>query len=217
MKFSFIFIVIVAVFFQQTIFASTAIEKEDLLFENCFNSQGFFQPAGWKNFSYSTVLESFLKYHKRNQSLSEEAHVALHSYTLTTSYIINPGLRSGQITTENCYVKEIISALSKLPDYVGVVYRGQIQTLNKNIVGDEVTFTAFTSASYGNIADSWAKSDEILKIYSKHGKNIEDFSSRKDSDEHEVLFLPNSKFRLLKKTTLGKQVFVELEEISFNE
>jgi hypothetical protein len=111
------------------------------------------------------------------------------------------------------FVEVLNSALSKLPNYTGEVYRGTIlppNALAEHQVGAIVTYKAFTSASIGN------GHNEIHRflIHSKTGKRITPFSVF--SGEEEVLFQSGTQFRIMSRSELSDKegaVDFELDEV----
>ncbi|WP_413290752.1 ADP-ribosyltransferase [Bdellovibrio sp. HCB337] len=138
-------------------------------------------------------------------------------YQNVNTYLWNP--KKAQLSAEESKMAEarilmIVSALNKLPTYKGIVYRGDFISFQSAFkeahkyydslpeVGGIHTFLGFTSTTEGK---SPASRKEYIEnaalsyvIKSKSGRSIKDASTRKNEEE-EVLFLPQSKFRVIKK------------------
>lgn len=112
-------------------------------------------------------------------------------------------------------VRMITSALNKLPDFNGTVYRGsrtgtrfspeQLEKMYK--VGKTIEEKGFTSTSYEK--DSKFDGDVQYEIKSRTGKNIENFSNY--PSEKEVLFRPGTQFKVtgFEKTKDGYKIKME--------
>tara|TARA_Y100000401_G_scaffold98144_1_gene85808 strand:+ start:4074 stop:5270 length:1197 start_codon:yes stop_codon:yes gene_type:complete len=121
--------------------------------------------------------------------------------------------------------KNIIDPLSKAPNFKGTVYRGEAISgdalkwwtgFGDNLVGDIHTVKAFwsTSASKktaGNFGRGGARITYIIQ--SKKGKILNGLSNFRH--ESEVLFMPNSKFKIDKVliNDSGRDIKVSLTEI----
>jgi ADP-ribosyltransferase exoenzyme len=110
--------------------------------------------------------------------------------------------------------KTLNSALSKLPDYKGIVRRGgdlppTIRAQHE--VGKIVTYDSYTSTSTAK----GFSSQDLFMVFSKTGKPIMGFSSHKS--EHEILFRAPAKFKVLdvrKEPTTGKTYYVMKEVLT---
>jgi outer membrane biosynthesis protein TonB len=112
-------------------------------------------------------------------------------------------------------IRAITSALNKLPDYDGIVYRGTpIRSLTPEQIeanylpGSIITEKGFTSTS----ASSGAKFDGEVQyeIKSRTGKKIQDLSQYKG--ENEVLFRPDTKFKVTGFEKIGNTYKIKMEE-----
>lgn len=116
-------------------------------------------------------------------------------------YILNDKLRNGVELgiEEKEWVKNLDSALKKMPNYEGEVVRclkmDNSDILNKFLWNYEidtiVTYPAYTSASMGELYNP--ESEIILRINSKKGRNISKFGLNED----EILYERNCKFKVL--------------------
>ena len=147
------------------------------------------------------------------EHLNTDDIAAIEAYmTSNIAYSMNYQLRNGiALSPELEEVKRSIdTALAKLPDYEGVVYRSlskdnldDIETFyQRHRIGETVTYSAFTSASK-SIYDQSMAIQFIIK--SKRGKNISDINKL----EEEVLFRRESEFLV---TNVNGNIFY-LEEM----
>ena len=143
---------------------------------------------GVENFGYSGIIKD---------KLTEDEERAINDYISSGSYKINPKLRSGEALNkrEQTMADNLESALTKMPEYRGTVYRSLSSDMmkdpkhfwNEHAVGNVVSYDAFTSAS----TFVYDKNMDIqMIIQSKSGKDIRKYNS----DEGEILFNRNSKF-----------------------
>lgn len=105
------------------------------------------------------------------------------------------------------------SALAQLPPYEGTVYRGAsfmpTNVLARYQPGETVQELGFTSTS--RYKETAFEGNVMFQIRSKRGALVRDFSAL--PNEEEVLFAPNTRFRVTKRTTLGSTTHIEMEEI----
>lgn len=146
--------------------------------------------------------------------INEIEAVTLMAYTDALYSYININILNGYDNQTANEVSEVIeSALSKLPDYKGVVYRGMhiqkdepfydsILSLSE---GDEVQFPNFSSSSTnerrGRYFSRGVGRSVFLEIESKSGKFIDNLSYF--GNENEVLFKRNSKFKVIESHDMG--------------
>jgi hypothetical protein len=107
------------------------------------------------------------------------------------------------------YMHFVISALRKLPDYQGFVYRGNNSpeiVKKEYTVGREIFWSAFTSTTTEmSTARSFAGKDGVVfKIKIHSGKVISMFSVL--GGENEVLLPPNSCF------VVGEDIFIDKDD-----
>lgn len=147
--------------------------------------------------------------------------VLIYKYSLDGYEALNEALRAGK---EHPMAALLNYALGKLPDFRGFVYRGSILTdllkadfrrkLEQKMYLEEPGFLS-TSLSR-NIANQFNRSDTLFKIYSFHGKSIEQYSFHGLSNpfnEKEVLFRSNTRFEVLEYEEIAGTTFITLEEI----
>ena len=163
-------------------------------------------------------------YNKTYPHIPEVQQAAVNAYTQAISSInkgatsreINRRLRNG---TEDEYVnvasRLISQALSKLPKYEGVVYRGETMSIKKlqerflDHIGDVVSDKGFISSSlymdtpmkfisHAGIPKNHKR--VIFEIQSKNGRNISKISEFNGiftlENQHEILFDKRTKFLL---------------------
>lgn len=115
------------------------------------------------------------------------------------------------------YVTE--QSLQKLPEYEGTVYRG-ISLEDKFIsrykaafeTGNIITEPAFISTSLETrFYDGWNSGNTHFIIISNHGRIIRDFSSF--ASQEEIVFAPNSKFKVTEFKRVGLDAFIKMEEL----
>ena len=166
-------------------------------------------------------------YNKTYPNIPEVQQAAVNAYTQAigsdnkgaTSREINRRLRNG---TEDEYVKVasrlISQALTRLPKYDSVVYRGETMSMKKlqerflDHIGDVVADKGFVSSSlYMDTPMKFISHDGIPKshkrvifeIQSKNGRNISKISEFNGifnpENQHEVLFDKGTKFLVLDK------------------
>lgn len=170
-------------------------------------------------------------YNKTYPHIPEVQQAAVNAYTQAISSInkgatsreINRRLRNG---TEDEYVnvasRLISQALSKLPKYEGVVYRGETMSIKKlqerflDHIGDVVSDKGFISSSlymdtpmkfisHAGIPKNHKR--VIFEIQSKNGRNISKISEFNGiftlENQHEILFDKGTKFLVKKRRVEG--------------
>lgn len=130
-------------------------------------------------------------------------------------------LQKGNNTTEFGILLE--HCLTKLPDFEGLVYRGANLTRNElkkykygAETGNPVTEPTFVSTSKSRLIAMQFGANTLFRIYSRKGKEIEKiakFGKYNPPNEKEVLFRPNSSFKILEKRKEGSYTLITMEEI----
>lgn len=143
---------------------------------------------------------SFADWKKGRLSRLEEN--ALRKYIGPDSYKLNDKLRNGLPLTgdDKQFINDLDSALSKMPNYEGIVYRSLDSSMIKDIeffnkqhsVGSIVSYSAYTSTAT-NIYDKTM--DMQLIINSKTGKDMRKYNP----GEKEILFERNRVFYVEKR------------------
>lgn len=133
--------------------------------------------------------------------LSEQEQHALNKYMSSESYVLNEKLRRGikLSVDEQKLVEKLDSALEKMPEYKGTVYRSVfdfgIEDVNA-FIKSYVKDSEFRSFAY--VSSSERVYDESFPIQyvinSKHGKDIRAYNQ----GEQEVLFKRDSVFYVTK-------------------
>ncbi|MEO9236685.1 MAG: ADP-ribosyltransferase, partial [Jatrophihabitantaceae bacterium] len=139
---------------------------------------------------------------------------AIADYSGAAYVRLNQALRSGDSAAMTGSLGDLSdnlsSALSKLPDYQGVAYRGTTldeATVAKYAPGQTVTEPAFTSSS----TDSPFPGNTQFTIFSASGKDISGLSSI--PNENEVLFDKGSQFKVISNDYLNGVHVVVMKEV----
>ena len=164
---------------------------------------------------------AFKKVRESYENLTFDEFVALQSYVGSSYFDIND-LLYNEDGSELKIVKDLRSALDKIPKFTGVVYRGTglydespASFRRRMKVGSDITMKGFISSTASkNIANRILFNKGILyTIKSKNGANLREIHSI----EEEVLFKNNSKFKVLEfheKEINGRPIFdIMLEEV----
>ena len=115
-------------------------------------------------------------------------------------------------------VEMLTKSLKEVPNYTGEVHRGTKNTerVDQLDVGDVFKDPGFMST---NRLDRGATPWDLpvqFRIKSKTGKSIREFGHKpytsEDKTEDEVLFLPNTPFRVTGKKKENKKIYFDLEE-----
>jgi hypothetical protein len=160
---------------------------------------------------------------KVDSNLSLEERTLIYKYTEDGFEYLNEILRlsGGKKTTE--FGKLLDKTLSKLPNYEDILYRSAdltvfemqkyLDAFKNNGILVEHSFIS-TSKSKA-IAYGFGKNCHF-RILSRTAKNVEAFAKygvHHPQNEKEVLFKPNSKFRVLEITNSGEATLITLEEV----
>lgn len=201
-------------YLQKTIAESDSVELKQLLSNILsYKNQSLKNEAG-----YVKLTQSFLSYYEigndfKEYGLTDLELLAIRLYTGEDYKTINSALRSKQVSRGviQYYVQTLDSALSKLPDYKGVVLRGsnlpvavEKDYVEGNIVSDLAYMSTSKTIKYNGKYQ--------FKIHSQSGKYVDAISHNKG--EEEVLFARNTKFKILKvEAKSDQEVHVEMIEI----
>ncbi len=150
-------------------------------------------------------------------SLYEKAFI--YNYSEDGYENLNHYMRGNGGENDNDYGIFLAQSLEKLPNYEGLVYRRVSLTsfefrnyTNAQKFQKPITELTFTSTSKKrNIAYAYS-GDYFFIIVSKTGKEIEKITKYK---EYEVLFLPNTQFKVLESTNRDRDglITIIMEEI----
>ncbi|MEO5970701.1 MAG: ADP-ribosyltransferase [Bdellovibrionia bacterium] len=159
--------------------------------------------------------------------LTPEERAALSSYTSYGFFSLNSNLRKNINSEEVKVFKNLLlSAMSKLPVYEGVVFRGchlPEKLLREHEVGSTITYPAFTSTSFKYNLQVFRGCSHQFLIKAKTGAMVCKYS--RNQGESEVLFRPNTKFKILEKERLpqfdtvlyGDAYQIHMEEVTEKE
>jgi hypothetical protein len=130
---------------------------------------------------------------------------------------VNDPLRGGNTLSETAqYVVDHLAAgLKKLPEYRGRAYRGirvanLSEFLGEYILDNIVTWRAFSSASAN--ADYAVSGNVQFNIESHTGKILGDYADLRE--EREIVFLPETKFRVQSLVQDDERAIIYLEELA---
>lgn len=149
--------------------------------------------------------------------LNEAEIRSVNNYVSSYAYKINGKLRNHDALTkdERDYVRNLDSALNKLPPFEGIVDRtlqfmfkeDLDQFVNMHIIGETIKYKQYISATNGEEThiEEW---NVRIKIISKHGRNVQDYRK----NEGEILFQRNAGFKVLYVKIKEEKVFILLEE-----
>ena len=150
--------------------------------------------------------------------LTDDEQYAINRYISSDSYRINEKLRNNAELTEDDkkFIADLDSALSKMPDYKGDLVRSLYITdkedrqrfIDKFIVGEAISFDEYLSTSNKEVYNP----DADIQIYIKNstmGKDI----TKYNPDELEILYMRNSKFKVIKKAEQNGVMYILLEEL----
>lgn len=130
---------------------------------------------------------------------------ALDDYTGAGSRDVNAALRTDTVSpTQQARIDNINTALDKLPDHKGVVYRGTDLTpdlISQYKEGETITEKAFTSTS-ADPARAFSGNTRFT-IQSATGKDVSQYSAAQKAGhiEDEVLFRSSTNFRVSRNWT----------------
>ncbi|MCI8285422.1 MAG: hypothetical protein HFE90_09220 [Firmicutes bacterium] len=146
----------------------------------------------------------------KHTALNHDEEDALKRYIGSDSYSLNDKLRRNIALTafENAWIMNLDSALDKMPEYEGTVYRSVSdfgiddvdEFINSHIVGKTRIFDQYLSSSF-DVYDESFPIQYVIK--SKRGKDI----SIHNQGELEVLFKRESKFKIIKIE--GNTIYME--------
>lgn len=149
--------------------------------------------------------------------LTDDEEYAISQYIGSWSYIINAKLRSGASLTseEKKLIKDLDSALMKMPEYKGTVTRSlsfvdadDLENFLKDYaVGNYIQYIAYTSTTKGKTYNPSGQV-QIVIDNSKHGRDISSYNP----EENEVLYLRNSRFLVAAVKKVGEKTFILLQE-----
>jgi len=154
-------------------------------------------------------------------TIYEEA--IIYKYSNDGFESLNENLRKTNGKNDSEFGKLLNSALSKLENYIGLVFRGVNLTeneINKYIAANKddniLIEPTFISTSKSRLIAMEYRGNTLFRIFSKRGKEIEKiakFGAHNPQNEREVLFKPNSGFKVLEIINESNYTLITIEEI----
>jgi hypothetical protein len=148
-------------------------------------------------------------------ALSDFQAMMIHAYTGACFEPLNEVLRKtdrAEAITYSAVTEQLVSALQRLPDHAGWVFRGTSlppAVLERYQAGATIEHWAFTSTTAGS--PFYTGHSIQMKIRSKHGKLIDQYSALQG--EREVLFPPHTRFKVLEREVRADgKIAITLEE-----
>ena len=142
--------------------------------------------------------------------LTYEEALAVQLYT-DIGEAMNRALDAGDLNAYNkAFAKALNSALGKLDNYSGKVYRGSNRDRNLS-VGQKLTVNSFWSTSTDKAVTGRFGTKVVYQIKPKTGKNITKLST--SPDQSEVLMRNNTSFRVTAIRNSGGTQIIDLTEI----
>lgn len=142
---------------------------------------------------------------------------AIHDYMSAKSYVVNDKLRNNSELSDNEqeFIKELDTALEKLPKYNGNLQRSLyfnsdddiIEFLKDYTIGEPVTYKEYISTTKGETYNP----DGQVQIYIKDAKNGVDISSYNKAED-EVLYDRDSTFKVSNIVEKDGKHYILLEE-----
>jgi len=164
----------------------------------------------------SLCKESFTFSHNLQESiLSTEQAAIIYVYTVESPFYssLNNAMRSGtneeRIIFQD-YIYYLTNALSLLDPFVGPVYRGIDCQISDYKPGKTIVWPSFSSSTRDpRVAIQFLKEKHgtLFLINSKTPRSIDKYSAIKT--EQEVLFLPNSSFKISSKVSDAGKMMLE--------
>lgn len=155
------------------------------------------------------------------EELNEFEKAIIYHYTDDGYEFLNETLRDGGSITE--FGKYLNYSLNKLPNYKLLCYRTikcsktklkkYYDALDKDTV---IVEKSFLSCSKSRILSQYFSDSPLFIIKSKRGKEIEKiakFGIDSSENEKEILFMSNSKFKVLEINEENNRIIITLEEI----
>jgi len=145
-------------------------------------------------------------HHTPNSNISKDEMACIFLYTVESPFYkeLNRAMRNKDYEKYLDYIFYLSTTLTKLPSFAGSVYRG-IDCKMQYPIGKVITWSGFSSATRNpQSALSFLKSEEgtLFLINAKTAKIVSEFAPEA---EDEVLFLPNTKFRILSEISQAER------------
>jgi ADP-ribosyltransferase exoenzyme len=155
--------------------------------------------------------------------LALEEKTIIYEYTDWEYLTVNSSLRESKGTNISSFAQYLDTTLSKLPNYLGVVYRRaelseSVLDIFQNAYLNDIPIVeyGFLSTSQSQIIAAGFSGDFSFEIFSKTGKLIEDIAKNGISsyeNEEEVLFRKNTHFKVLDIIKKSEIILIRLKEI----
>ncbi|RJW06382.1 phage head morphogenesis protein [Eubacterium sp. TF05-29] len=152
----------------------------------------------------------------KSQELLESEKAAVVKYVGPDAYTLNDNLRNGYSLTEEekDWIKQLDSALSKMPTINGIVNRSlafmyredRIKFIDMHKPGSEINYHQYLSSSINEVYNEDAEVQII--ILSKNGRDIRSFNPK----ENEILFMRETKFIVIQTKKVEDTTYIYLEE-----
>lgn len=159
----------------------------------------------------------------KNTALSIYEKAIIYKYSEDGYEGLNDILRTSNGKTVTEFGKLLADALSKLPNYEGLVYRKVSLTKTELNVYEEglknnstIVETPFLSTSKARAVAMAFTGNCLFRILSKKGKDIETIAKYgvfNPPNEKEVLFKNNTKFKVLQITREDEHSLITMEEV----
>ena len=153
--------------------------------------------------------------------LDEFEKAIIYHYTDSGYEVLNQTLREGGNLTE--FGKYLNYSLNKLPNYRLLCYRAikcsetKLKKYHKAFNSDTVIVEkSFLSCSKSKMLSQYFSDSPLFIILSKRGKEIEKiakFGIDSSENEREILFMSNSKFKVIDFRKEDNKITITLEEI----
>jgi hypothetical protein len=170
-----------------------------------------------KELLYEKKKDEYIEFSNIDKQLTKDERYSINKYIGFDSYTYNEKLRNDISLTaeEDKILNNLDSALKKMPKYKGNVTRS-ISISREDIdyflkdykEGNIIEYKAYTSSTIGDVYNPDARVQITIK--SKNGRDI----TKYNNDEQEILFIRNSKFKVLKVDNSDDfYVRIDIEEV----
>lgn len=160
------------------------------------------------------ILRRIKSHQTMDLNLTDAEAICLLNYTSNGAYLINSSLSYHPLTNQDYYLwsQLIVRALGKLPRHSGMVWRKQDTSIEEAAVfrhGKYIFTHGFLSASAS--PEAIPSGRDIIRIKSQTGALLGPYSLI--DHEQEVLFLPETVFRVNKVKQRKEGRTIDLEEV----
>lgn len=150
------------------------------------------------------------------QELLESEKAAIVKYVGPDAYTLNDNLRNGYSLTEEEkeWIKQLDSALSKMPTISGIVNRSlafmykedRDKFVDMHKPGAKINYHQYLSSSINEVYNDDAEVQIV--ILSKNGRDIRSFNYK----ENEILFMRQTEFLVTRTEEIGNTTYIYLKE-----